>query len=157
MDQSANRLIDTVKNTADAVRETVTEATREGAKKLSSRREISRLNSEVLRLRAEIEKLYTEAGRSGYQLHTAEVEQDCGEHQLQMESLYAEISEKKARSSELLRQIELLSGGMVCAECGRICPVDFTYCPSCGTKLAPQMEQTEAEGTPEQESEGENL
>lgn len=135
MDKNVKGFIDTVRTTASAVGGTVAEVTKEGAKKLSARKEAAKLGMEVLRLRSAIEELYTEIGRKSYAVHMADDEASAEENQIQIDGMYDEITEKEDQIVRLNKRIELINGGISCTVCGRVSPASYDFCPACGTKL----------------------
>lgn len=145
MDKGTNRFIENVKSTADAVKESVAEVTREGARRFGNKKEAARLNTEILRARAALSDLFLDAGREGYLLHISTSDQECTEHGEKLNEYYRQIDEKEHLIDDLARQVELLNGGSICAGCGQVCPGDFVYCPVCGTKLEAPAETAGAE------------
>jgi len=141
MDKRMKELLDALKGTASAVGETMVGVTREGAKKLSVKREEAKLSVEVVRLRSAIESLYSEIGKDAYQVHVTGDDAEAEELQEKINGLMEEIDGKQEEIAKLNRQIDLLGGGVLCGKCGRVSPEEYEYCPVCGAKLEKPVEE----------------
>lgn len=152
MDKGIREFLDSIMNTANAVTETVTGVTKEGAKLFNSKKEAARLNMEVLRVRASIEEMQKSIGRESYEIYKTADELEAEEHQVRIDELLEEIDGKYDLILQLTRQIEILNGGQVCPSCSKISPASFDFCPSCGARLVKNTAASSADSDSNGES-----
>lgn len=128
----------------NTIKEKITTTAGVAKKKSGELVEITRLKFSIMDTEGEIKKLLNDIGSMIYNAHKndTEIDDSINDKCVEIDGLYAEITEAQARVDEL-RNLKS------CASCGKKMPLGSEYCPACGTKatmdIEVELDETEEE------------
>ena len=122
-------MLDTLKNaffyakdfcedTAENIKETVTTAV-----------DCAKLHYRIVSQRNELNSLYAILGKS---LMNGAEDDDAQKKEKQINALLERINKKEELLAGLLEQYRIVSGKVICPDCGKFLSEKYPYCPYCG-------------------------
>lgn len=130
MDAKMQSFLDKVKVVANKTGKAAVRAADAAGKKAGEIANATNLNLQIFDLNTECEVLYKEIGKMVYDLHQGnEVTND------EMDQKIDEVDAKKTKIAALREELENMKTVIVCADCGKQCAKEDSFCAGCGSAL----------------------
>ena len=126
---------DFCEDTAENIKETVTNAV-----------DCAKLHYRIVSKRNDLNNLYAILGK----LLMTGVQSDDSEREQTINSICERINKKEELLAGLLEQYRLVSGKVICPDCGRFMSERYTFCPYCGNHVSDSAALLEADVTDEE-------
>ena len=110
---------DFCEDTADNIKETVVTAV-----------DCAKLHYRIVSMRNELNNLYAVLGK-----FLMNGEEEGNQKEEQINALIERINAKEELLSGLLDQYRIVSGKVICPDCGRFLSEKYPYCPYCGNRV----------------------
>ena len=136
MNDKANEILKTVKDTASAIFETSKEMAQEAGQKLEEKKRIMKLESQIKKARAQMESIYAELGRYLYHERCDVSDIFDSKTAQSIRQSYQSLDRLQQNIQDWSAQIHAPKEYIICPSCSRACPSDYQYCPVCRTKLS---------------------
>jgi RNA polymerase subunit RPABC4/transcription elongation factor Spt4 len=118
--------VDTVKELAEKVGDTVDKGIKTGSDSYKKMTEKSRLKKEISRLNIEINNIFATVGKKLYTDDPANKE---------FSKVFEAVREKQVEIEELNAQLTALEDKIQCKKCGEMISKDSRFCDKCGAKV----------------------
>jgi ribosomal protein L40E len=118
--------VDTVKEIAEKVGDTVDKGIKTGSDSYKKMTEKSRLKKEISRLNIEINNIFATVGKK---LYTDDPDNK------EFSKVFESVREKQVEIEELSAQLTALDDKIQCVKCGEMISKDSRFCDKCGAKV----------------------
>lgn len=118
--------VDTVKEIAEKVGDTVDKGIKTGSDSYKKMTEKSRLKKEISRLNIEINNIFATVGKK---LYTDDPDNK------EFSKVFESVREKQVEIEELSAQLTALDDKIQCGKCGEMISKDSRFCDKCGAKV----------------------
>lgn len=122
----------------DKLGETISEKSKDVAKKAKEVAEIASLNNKISNQEKNIKKIYADIGQKIYEKYKNDSSNEFYEECKIVTEAFDEISKIKS-------EIQLLKNYKICSHCGAQVPVDASFCSKCGSKIEKSNSEKEAQ------------
>ena len=135
--------VDTVKEIAEKVGDTVDKGIKTGSDSYKKMTEKSRLKKEISRLNIEINNIFATVGKK---LYTDDPDNK------EFSKVFESVREKQVEIEELSAQLTALDDKIQCVKCGEMISKDSRFCDKCGAKVVTPAPSPSPESAPEPET-----